>query len=99
MTKKFLVAVAITAIYSISLPTFANDAAIVSAQKVQRLVDGGTLYIFKDGKMGLEDRLGRAAHLKLGHVYESIEGQKITATSNEIARIDSLLKDNHVNGG
>ena len=32
-----------------AVPSFANDAATADAQKLYRLKDGGTLYVFKDG--------------------------------------------------
>ncbi len=78
-----------------TLPAFAHDAASASADKLYRLKDGGTLYVFKDGKMALEDAYGRAAFLKKGQVLETTDGQKITATSNEVARLDSLILLGH----
>ena len=33
-------------------------------------------YIFKDGKMGMEDKLGRAVRMKQGQVMEAKDGQK-----------------------
>jgi hypothetical protein len=78
-----------------ALPSFAHDAASASADKLYRLKDGGTLYVFKDGKMALEDKFGRATYLKIGQILESIDGQKITASSNEVARLDSLIVQGH----
>ena len=78
-----------------ALPAFAHDAAKASADKLYSLKDGGTLYVFKDGKMALEDQYGRATFLKKGQVIETTDGQKITATSNEVARLDSLIFKGH----
>ena len=75
--------------------TFAVDAANVA--KKFELLDGSTLYVFKDGKMAKEDRYGRAAYLKQGEVLELADGRKIPAVGNEVARLDGLLNDGHRN--
>jgi predicted lipoprotein with Yx(FWY)xxD motif len=42
---------------------FAHDAARAEAKQVIELKDGSTLYIFKDGKMAMEDQVrSRHAH-------------------------------------
>ena len=78
-----------------ALPALAHDAVSASADKLWRLKDGGTLYVFKDGKMALEDAYGRATFLKKGQVLETADGQKITATSNEVARLHNLILQGH----
>ncbi|WP_333858086.1 CopK family periplasmic copper-binding protein, partial [Denitromonas sp.] len=52
MIKK---ALTIFAISAVSISAFAADAALV--EKSIPLKDGATVYIFKDGKMGMEDKL------------------------------------------
>ena len=51
-----------------TLPAFAMDAAQSEAKQTVPLVNGETLYVFKDGKMGMEDRLGRVVGMKPGQV-------------------------------
>jgi Copper resistance protein K len=48
------------------------------------------VYVFKDGKMGMEDRLGRVVGMKPGHVMETKDGQRIIMIGNELARLDAI---------
>jgi hypothetical protein len=50
----------VVAISSVSVTAFANDAGRSEAKQVIDLKDGLTVYIFKGGKMAIEDKLGRA---------------------------------------
>jgi hypothetical protein len=59
MLKKML---AIVALSSLGVSAYAVDASQV--QKSIELKDGSTVYIFKDGKMGMEDKYGRATYMK-----------------------------------
>ncbi len=92
--KKFLV-VAATGLISVS--AFAGDAARSEAKQVIELKDGATLYVFKDGKMGMEDKMGRAVRMKEGTDMETKDGQKFKMTSDEVARMSSLLQKGHEN--
>ena len=47
--------------------------------------------MFKNGKMGLENKKGRAATMKSGRVMEAKDGQKYIMVGNEVARLDYLL--------
>jgi len=69
------------------------DAAQV--EKSIELKDGSTVYIFKDGKMGMEDKLGRAVRMKKDTVMEAKDGQKIIMHGDEVMRLDSLLHKDH----
>jgi hypothetical protein len=91
--KLRLVAIAIAS--ALSLPAFANHAAAEAANKMVQLADGGTLYIFKDGSMAREDRFGRASYLTIGSQVKAKDGTTIAVTSNEVARLDWLLSQNH----
>jgi len=71
MLKKLLMVVAMSAV---TATAFAVDAAQV--EKSIELKDGSTVYIFKDGKMGMEDKLGRAVRMKKDTVMEAKDGQK-----------------------
>lgn len=68
--------------------TFAVDMANVA--KRFDLKDGSTVYVFKDGKMGMEDRLGRTVGMKAGQVMETKDGQKIIMIGNELARLETI---------
>jgi hypothetical protein len=95
MLKKMLVLVAMSAI---SVTAFASDAARAAAKQVIELKDGSTVYIFKDGKMGMEDKLGRAVHMKKDTVMETKDGQKIIMHGNEVMRLENLLQEGHRGG-
>lgn len=97
MKSKIAAALAVAMVGVISLPSFAADAAAASAEKTYRLKDGGTLYVFKDGKMAQENQFGRPVYLQKGQSLETADGQKIVANSNEIARLDGLLRKGHRN--
>lgn len=86
MFKKLLLAAASG---TIALSAFAVGADRV-ANSVE-LKDGSTVHIFADGKMGMEDRFGRAVFMAPGHVMETKDGKKITMNGNEIARVDRLI--------
>ena len=93
MLKKVLM---IAAIAATSVSAYAVDKAQVK-QSIE-LKDGTTVYIFKDGKMGMEDKLGRATVMKQGHVMETKDGKKIIMNGNEIWRVEELLHSDHYRG-
>jgi hypothetical protein len=74
---------------------FAVDMGNV-AQKFD-LKDGSTVYVFKDGKMAMEDRLGRTVGMKAGHVMETKDGQKIIMVGNELARLEMIKAEKRGN--
>ena len=77
---------------------FAGDTARADAKQVIELKDGSTVYIFKDGKMAMEDKVGRATRMKKDTVMETKDGQKIIMHGDEVMRLDSLLKQGHGGG-
>ena len=93
MLKRMLAVVAMSAI---TASVFAVDASQV--EKSIPLMDGSTVYIYKDGKMGMEDKSGRAVYMKHGTVMETKDGQKIVMVGNEIWRVDQLLHKDHAGG-
>jgi hypothetical protein len=93
MLKKVLMIVAIS---SAAASAYAVDMSQVK-QSID-LKDGSTVYIFKDGKMGMEDKYGRATYMESGHVMETKDGKKIIMNGNEIWRVDELLHSNHRGG-
>lgn len=72
-----------------SLCTFAADMSDIA--KSYELKDGSTLHVFKDGKMGMENRFGRAVSMKEGQVMETKDSTKITTKGNEVFRLDAVL--------
>mgnify|MGYP000880814149 CR=1 FL=1 len=90
MLKKFIV---IAALSTLGASAYAVDASQV--EKSIELKDGSTVYIFKDGKMGMEDKLGRAVRMKQGQVMETKDGQKIMMHGDEVMRLDNILHQNH----
>ncbi|MDP2171480.1 MAG: periplasmic Cu(I)/Cu(II)-binding protein CopK [Rhodocyclaceae bacterium] len=95
MLKKLLMVVATSALASTA---FAGDAARTEAKQVIDLKDGTTLYIFKDGKMAMEDKFGRTMRMKKDTVMETKAGQKIIMHGDEVARLDTLLRQGHEGG-
>ena len=93
MLKKLLAVVAMSVI---TASAFAVDASQVA--KSIPLKDGSTVYIYKDGKMGMEDKYGRAVHMNPGHVMETKDGKKIVMIGNEIWRVDQMLHADHKPG-
>jgi len=91
--KKLLIAAALVAV---SISSFAFNMADV--KEVIPLKDGSTVYVFKDGKMGMESRYGRAAYMKEGEVMEAKDGRKILMVGNEVSRMDYLLNLYNIGG-
>ncbi len=73
----------------VAMSVFSADMATV--QKSFPLEDGSTVYVFKDGKMGMEDKLGRAKRMKPGHVMKTKNGEKLMMVGDEVVRVESLL--------
>jgi len=84
--------------FAVTSFAFADDAARAAAQKVIQMKDGSTLYIFKDGKMAMEDKFGRAVRMKKDTVMETKDGQKLIMHGNEVMRLDQLLNEGHTGG-
>ena len=89
MLKKLLIVAALT---TVTFSAFASDAARAAAQKTIDLKDGSTVYIFKDGKMAMEDKVGRAMRMKKGVVMETKDGQKIMMHGDEVMRLENILR-------
>ena len=94
MLKKLL---AVIAMIAVTGSAFAVDASQVA--KSIALKDGSTVYVYKDGKMGMEDKYGRAVYMDPGHAMETKDGKKIIMIGNEIYRVDEILHGQHKLGG
>ena len=77
---------------------FAHDAARTAAKQMIELKDGSTLYIYKDGKMAMEDRDGRATRMEIGAVMETKDGRQVKMESDEVARLQTLIDEGHYGG-
>lgn len=78
----------IASLLAAATTAFAVDMASVA--QTFELKDGATVYVFKNGKMGMESRLGRVVSMKPGHVMETKDGQRIIMVGNELARLESI---------
>jgi biopolymer transport protein ExbD len=87
MLKKVLVVVAMSAI---AASAYAVDHGQVD--KSFPLKDGSTVYIFKDGKMAMEDKMGNAKRMDKDVVMETKDGQKIMMHGDEVMRLENILK-------
>ena len=94
MLKKLLAVIAMSAVTG---SAFAVDASQVA--KSIALKDGSTVYVYKDGKRGMEDKYGRSVYMDPGHVMETKDGKKIIMIGNEIYRVDEMLHGEHKLGG
>lgn len=95
MTIKIYTVAATIALTLLAAPSFAANAAAANAQRMIPLKGGGTLYIFKDGKMAQENKYGRAQRMAVGQTLEAADGQKMAITSDEVARLNWLLRQDH----
>lgn len=73
----------------IATSVFAADK--VNVAKSYELKDGSTVYVFKDGKMAMENKAGQVVSMKEGHAMETKDGQKIMMKGNEVWRLDDAL--------
>lgn len=79
----------IAAMSAIAASVFAADFSQV--KQSLELKDGSMVYIFKDGKMGMEDKYGNAVSMRPGDVMTTKDGKKITMEGNEVWRVQELL--------
>lgn len=98
--KTNLVKLALIAVLSTTGATtaFAHDVARAEAKQMIELKDGSTLYIFKDGKMAMEDRYGNATRMEPGTVMETKNGQQVKMEGDEVARLQTLINEGHYGG-
>ncbi len=93
---KTLILAAVVSAGGLALPALAHDALQQEVRQSVPLKDGATLHVFRDGKMAKEDRYGRAVHLNSGEAVETADGRTLSTVGNEVARLDSLLRQGHL---
>lgn len=91
MIKKILMIAAL----GMTGATAAYAADATQVEKSIELKDGTTLYVFKDGKMSMENKYGRVISMEPGHIMETKDGKKIIMIGNEVWRLDELLHKDH----
>ena len=94
MKQKLMVGAFVAAV---SLSATAVDMSNVV--KTYDLQDGSKVHVFKDGKMGMENKFGKSMNMPEGKVMETKDGTKIIMKGNEIFRHDEALKKGHSEGG
>ncbi|GCB05268.1 periplasmic Cu(I)/Cu(II)-binding protein CopK [Ralstonia sp. SET104] len=72
-------------------PLFAFAADMTDVVKTYELKNGSTVYVFKNGNMGVENKFGQAVRVKEGQVMETKDGTTIVMKGNELARVEVLL--------
>jgi len=77
-------------VFALATNAFAHPLSTMA--KSVPLQDGSTVYVFKDGKMAMEDRLGRVVSMNQGHVMRTRGGQDITMVGDETARLSCFLR-------
>ena len=93
MRSSRILATAVSALAMVAMSAFAVDLSQV--EKSIPLKDGSTVYVLKGGKMGMEDKYGRAARMQPGVVMEAKDGQRMAMIGDEVAYVSSLInKDN-----
>ena len=90
MLKKILAVAALSAVTALAVAS--EGDARGAAKQVIELQDGSLLYVFTNGRMAEENRLGRAISVKQGTVLTARDGSRITMIGNDVARLDDLLK-------
>ena len=88
MMKRTLVTAA-SAIAMFAISAFAVD--LTQVEQSIPLKDGSTVYVFKGGKMGMEDKYGRATRMEPGVLMEGKDGHKYAMIGDEVARVQTLL--------
>lgn len=83
-----LVATALSAIAA-GADVSKGDAAIVQSVKLK---DGTTMHHYKDGKMSMEDAMGKIVYMKDGVSMETADGKTISMSGNEVGRLYTQKK-------
>lgn len=87
MLNKIMITAALLAAGSAAL---AQDLGNIA--RTVPLQDGTSVHIFQDGKMAMEDKLGRSVSMSEGQPMVTRDGQQIRMAGNETARLDAIRK-------
>ena len=78
-----------------ALSVFALDNADIV--KSVPLKVGSTMHQFKDGKMSMEDKYGRAVRMKDGMTMETTEGKTVTMSGDEVQKLYQAIQEHKRN--
>lgn len=73
-----------------ALSAFAWDMSGV--EKSVQLKDGSTVHQFKNGKMAMEDKYGRAVRMNTGESMTAKDGTTIIMNGDEVARLSDGIQ-------
>ena len=76
--------VALSLVVSTLSAVAAGNSDIVQSVKLK---DGTTMHHYKDGKMSMEDAMGKIVYMKDGMSMETADGKTITMSGNEVGRL------------
>jgi hypothetical protein len=81
-------------VLSLALPAlsaFAFALDNTDVVKSTQLKDGSTVHQFKDGKMAMESRFGKAVRMQEGSSMETANGQSIIMKGDEVAKLSAYI--------
>ena len=76
--------VALSLVVSTLSAVAAGNSDIVQSVKLK---DGTTMHHYKDGKMSMEDAMGKIVYMKEGVSMETTDGKTISMSGNEVGRL------------
>src|ERR1035437_7301123 len=95
MLKKMLVIGAMSA-FAVLAVASETDARGVATRTIA-MQDGSIVYVFKSGKMAVENKMGHAVSTKAGTIMKAKDGSDVKMVGNEISELDGLLKQGETN--
>lgn len=84
----FKIATVVAAVSLLSLSAQAATSPLV--KESVELKDGAVVHVFQDGRMGMENRLGRTLSMPEGYAMETRDGRTLIMKGNELARVAEL---------
>ena len=85
-------------ILALSLALPALSALALDNQDIVKstpLKDGSTVHQFRDGKMAMENKFGRAVRMQNSATMETANGQSITMNGDEVARLSYYIVEHN----
>ena len=76
-----------TASVVLALSAVALTASAATGERQVPLSHGGTLHIYPNGKMAMENQYGHVVQLQEGQTVQAQDGSSITTHGNEEARL------------
>lgn len=92
MKKQLLAAAIVIAAGSAFAPAPAPAADSRDSVQMIPLKDGGTLYVFSDGRSAATDRNGRIVRVRPGQMLETADGRQVSV-GNETSRLENYIHE------